>query len=129
MNVEIFHYDVIFELFIRRRLQCEAQILQNKKRQNVRLVVYIMQIQIMRLVQTKLNDHYIFRAKNVFQIIDEYTFNDEHAHSNKFLLHFDRIWIKQKMIVFQKMMRDVCICVDSRLLNSDDVKFLNCWIT
>ncbi len=83
----------------------------------------------MRLVQTNLNDHYIFRAKNVFQIVDEYTLNDEYAHSNKLLLHLDRVWVEQKMIVFQRMMRDVRICVDSRLLNSDEIKFFDCWVT
>ncbi len=100
MNVEIFHYDVIFELFIRWRFQNETQILQNWEWQNVRFVVYIMQMQIMRFMQTNLNDHYIFRSKNVFQIIDEDAFDDENAYMNKILFYLDWIRIKQEVIVF-----------------------------
>ncbi len=83
----------------------------------------------MILVQTNLNNHYVFRAKQIFQIINEDTFDDERAYSNKILLHLDLIRVEQEMIVFQKMMNDVRICVNSRLLNSDDVEFFDCWIT
>jgi hypothetical protein len=56
MNVEIFHYDVISEVFIRRRFQqSETQILQSEERQDIRLVIHVMQMQIVILVQTNLN--------------------------------------------------------------------------
>ncbi len=80
----------------------------------------------MIFVQTNLNNHYVFRAKQILQIINEDTLNDERAHSNKILFHLDLIRIKQEMIIFQKIMSDVRICVNSRLLNSDDVEFFDC---
>jgi hypothetical protein len=45
---------------------------------------------------------------------------------DSFLFRFDLN--KTKMIVFQKMMNNVRICVNSRLLNRDNVEFFDCWI-
>jgi hypothetical protein len=112
MNVKIFRYNVIFKLFIRRWFQSRAQILQNERRQNVQIVVHIMQMQVMNFLQTNLNDHDVFWAKHVLQIVDEDTFDDEHAYLNEIFLHFDRVRIKQKMIIFQKIMRHVRVNVD-----------------
>ncbi len=63
----------------------------------------------MSVVQTKLNDHDVFWAKQKIQIINENFFDDEHTHSNEILLHLDRVRIDSNMIIFQKMMRRVRI--------------------
>ncbi len=83
----------------------------------------------MILVQTNLNNHYVFRAKQILQIINEDTLDDERAYSNKILLHLDLIRIEQEMIVFQKVMNDVRINVDSWLLNDNDVISFDRWIS
>jgi hypothetical protein len=54
----------------------------------------------MRLVQTNLNDHYISRSKNVFQITDEDALDDENAYTNKILFYLDWVRVKQEVIVF-----------------------------
>jgi hypothetical protein len=62
-----------------------------------------MKMQIVILVQTNLNSHYVFRAKQILQIINEDTLDDERAYSDKILLHLGLIRVEQEMTVFQRM--------------------------
>ncbi len=87
-----------------------------------------MQMQIVNVVQTNLSDHDVFWTKQKIQIINENSFDDEHAHLNEILLHLDQIRIDQNVIIFQRMMRRVRINIDSWLLNNDDVKSFDRWI-
>ncbi len=87
-----------------------------------------MQMQIVNVVQTNLSDHDVFWTKQKIQIINENSFDDEHAHLNEILLHLDQIRIDQNVIIFQRMMRRVRINIDSWLLNNDDVKSFDHWV-
>jgi hypothetical protein len=44
--------------------------------------------------------HYVFRAKQILQIINKNTLDDERAYSNKILFRLDLTRIEQEMIVF-----------------------------
>ncbi len=86
-----------------------------------------MNVKIMIFLNEKTNsdDDQITRAKKKVQVNENDAFDDKNAYSHFLLDNLFEIRINQNLIVFQRMMHDVDVCVESRFLNRYDVIFLD----
>jgi hypothetical protein len=75
--------------------------------------------------KTNSDDDQILEAKEEVQIDNNDSFDDKDADSYSLLHDFFEIRINQYVIILQRIMRRVSVCVESRFLNRDDVIFLD----
>ena len=73
-------------------------------------------------------DDHVFRAILKIKICDENFFRDKDAYSYVIFFHFFKVWINQYVIVFERMMRCVCVIVFSRFLHNYYVEAFDFWV-